>query len=121
MGREKRGAACMNAGDDLKRFLDGGTGWERMQTTVAGIGILRMPASGSRLQRLAVEVNPVTPRGTRMKRRGLVIRTPEELEAFRILLDSPRLERLMEDLAEVNPAPPFPLIDPGKGGPVLEI
>jgi hypothetical protein len=56
-----------------------------------------------------------------MKRRGLVIRTRDELEAFRILLDSPRLERLMEDLADVNPAPPFPLADPAKGGPVLEI
>lgn len=111
----------MNSGDDLRRFLVGGTGWERMQTTVAGIGILRMPASGARLQRLAVEVNPVTPRGTRMKRRGLVIRTIEELEAFRSLLSSPRLEYLMADLAEVNPAPPPVLADPGKGGPVLEI
>ncbi|MDD1651549.1 MAG: hypothetical protein LUO86_00755 [Methanomicrobiales archaeon] len=112
----------MNTGDDLKRFLDGGTGWERMQTTVAGIGILRMPASGARLQRLAVEVNPVTPRGTRMKRRGLIIRTVEELEAFRSLLSSPRLEHLMDGLADVNPVPPPALTDPGKeGGSVLEI
>jgi hypothetical protein len=111
----------MNAGDDLKRFLDGGTGWERMQTTVAGIGILRMPASGARLQRLAVEVNPLTPRGTRMKRRGLVIRSLEELEAFRTLLSSPRMEHLVADLSAVNPAPPPALLDPGKGGPVLEI
>jgi hypothetical protein len=111
----------MNTGDDLKRFLDGGTDWERMQTTVAGIGILRMPATGARLQRLAVEVNPVTPRGTRMKRRGLIIRTPEELEAYRTLLTSPRLEHLMADVAAVNPAPPPALAEPGKGGPVLEI
>jgi len=111
----------MNTGDDLKRFLEGGTGWERMQTTVAGIGILRMPASGARLQRLAVEVNPVTPRGTRMKRRGLVIRSPDELEAFRSLLTSPRLEHLMTDLAAVNPAPPQALQDTGGGSPVLEI
>jgi hypothetical protein len=111
----------MTAGNELKRFLDGGTGWERMQTTVAGIGILRMPASGARLQRLAVEVNPVTLRGTRMKRRGLVIRTADELEAFRSLLSSPRLEHLMADLAEVNPSPPPAPAEPGRGGPLLEI
>jgi hypothetical protein len=111
----------MNTGDDLKRFLEGGTGWERMQTTVAGIGILRMPASGARLQRLAVEVNPLTPRGTRMKRRGLVIRSRDELEAFRSLLESPRLEHLVADLAAVNPAPPHLVQDAGTGGPVLEI
>ncbi|MDD1656803.1 MAG: hypothetical protein LUO87_05455 [Methanomicrobiales archaeon] len=118
---QAEGAACMNTGDDLKRFLEGGTDWERLQTTVAGIGILRMPASGARLQKLAVEINPLTLRGTRMKRRGLVIRSLDELEAFRTLLNSPRLEHLVADLAAVNPAAPQALQDTGKGGPVLEI
>jgi len=114
-------AACMNPGDELKRFLEEGTGWERMQTTVAGIGILRMPASGARLEKLAVEINPLTPRGSRMKRRGLIIRSMDELEAFRTLLTSPRLEHLVADLAAVNPATPRGMQGPEKGGPVLEI
>ena len=108
----------MNQGDELKRFLEGGTGWERMQTTVQGIGILRMPASGARLQKLAVEINPVTERGSRMKRRGLVIRSGEELEAFRALLTNPKLGQLVSELAIINPPTPLPGV---KDGPVLSI
>ena len=89
--------------EKLLQFLKSGRDWERRATTVPGIFILRLPGDGRRPASLAVELNPVDEAGRPTKRRGLVLRSSEELKAFRELINNEKLEALMSRIDEVNP------------------
>jgi hypothetical protein len=89
--------------EKLMEFLKGGRGWERRATSVPGVFILKLPADGRRPASLAVELNPVDDLGRPTKRRGLVLRDGEELEAFRKLINDEKLTILMARIGEVNP------------------
>ena len=91
--------------EKLLDFLKHGRDWERRATTVPGIFVLRLPEAGKRPASLAVELNPVDDSGRPTKRRGLVLRSSEELKAFRELINNDRLEKLMAKIDEVNPKP----------------
>ena len=52
---------------------------------------------------MAVELNPVDEAGKPKKRRGLVLRSMDELEEFRELLMNEKLTKLMGMLESVNP------------------
>jgi len=86
-------------------FLKHGRDWERRATTVPGIFILKLPADGKRPASLAVELNPVDESGRPTKRRGLILRSLEEFEAFRELINNDRLQSLMAKIDEVSPKP----------------
>lgn len=87
----------------LQQFLRSGKSWERRATTVPGIFILKLPEDGRRPASLAVELNPVDDSGKPTKRRGLVLRSSEELEEFRELINNEKLASLMAKIDEVNP------------------
>jgi hypothetical protein len=89
--------------EKLLQFLKSGKDWERRATTVPGIFILRLPEDGRRPASLAIELNPVDETGKPTKRRGLVLRSSEELKAFRELINNEKLEILMSRIDEVNP------------------
>jgi hypothetical protein len=55
-----------------------------------------------------MEINPLDERGTPMKRKGIMIRSPQELEALRNVLGDSKVESLMGALASVVPAVPAP-------------
>lgn len=96
----------MNVKETLENFLEEGKDWERKATSLRGVSILRMPRTTTRSPTLAMEINPVDERGTPMKRKGIMIRTPRELESLRNLLSDPKVANLMEALATVVPAVP---------------
>lgn len=108
----------MNVRETLENFLEEGKDWERKQTSLRGVSILRMPRTTSRPPTLALEINPVDDRGTPMKRKGVMIRSPKELESLRNLLSDQRLAGLMEALATV--VPPVPAAGKENAG-VIEI
>ena len=87
----------------LVQFLRSGKDWERRATTVPGIFVLRLPGDSKRPASLAVEINPVDESGRPTKRRGLVLRSSEELEEFRRLINEEKLTILMVKIDEVNP------------------
>ena len=89
--------------EKLLQFLRSGRDWERRATTVPGIFILRLPEDGRRPASLAIELNPVDEAGKPTKRRGLVLRSSEELRAFRELINNEKLDTLMSRIDEVNP------------------
>lgn len=89
--------------DALKSFLKNGKDWERKPTTVPGIFILKLPEYRRTPPRLVVELNPVDEYGRPMKRRGLVLRSSEELKLYRDLIDNERLDRLINILDQINP------------------
>jgi hypothetical protein len=96
----------MNITETLESFLEEGKDWERKATSLRGVSILRMPRTTTRPPTLAMEINPVDERGTPMKRKGIMIRSPKELEALRNVLEDPKVVHLMGALASVVPAAP---------------
>jgi hypothetical protein len=108
----------MNIKETLETFLEEGKDWERKQTTIPGVSILRMPRTTTRPPTLAMEINPVDERGAQMKRKGIMIRSPKELGSLRNVLLDPKVTNLMEALASV--APPVPVAGKENAG-VIEI
>jgi len=109
----------MNVKETLETFLEEGKDWERKQTSIRGVSILRMPRTTTRPPTLAMEINPVDDRGAQMKRKGVMIRSPRELEALRGVLSDPKVANLMEALASVVPPVPAAGKEPAAG--VIEV
>ncbi|MEM1731267.1 MAG: hypothetical protein QXY26_09105 [Ignisphaera sp.] len=93
----------MSLEEKLRDFLKNGKDWERRATTVPGVFILRIPSDGKRPSSLAVEVNPVDDSGRPTKKRGLILRSSEELREFRELINDEKLPELMAKIDIVNP------------------
>jgi len=89
--------------EKLVDFLRTGKDWSRLATTVPGVFVLKLPAYKGSPSRLAVELNPVDEMGKPKKRRGLVLRSSQELEEFRKLLQNEKISKLMSMLDSVNP------------------
>jgi len=96
----------MQIRETLETFLEEGKDWERKATSIRGVSILRMPRTTTRPATLAMEINPVDERGSPMKRKGIMIRSPKELESLRNVLGDPKVTGLMEALATVVPQVP---------------
>jgi hypothetical protein len=86
----------------LADLLDTGKEWTRLRTSVPGVYVLKLPAYNRAPSRLAVELNPLDGAGNPTKRRGLVLRTGAELEAFNELYDHDKLSKLLELLDGIN-------------------
>jgi hypothetical protein len=89
--------------EKLSDFLKTGGDWERLRTSVPGVFIQKLPPYRSAPERLAVEVNPVDSSGNPTKRRGLLVRSLDEFETFKEILNDEKLPRLFEMLEAVNP------------------
>ena len=89
--------------EKLSEFLDTGKDWGKVKTSVPGVFVLKMPGTKNRQPSLAVEINPVDAGGSPTKRRGLIIRTIEELLEFKEILNNDKIENLLEMLEDVNP------------------
>jgi hypothetical protein len=104
--------------DRLSQFLKTGPDWGRMKTSVAGLFILKLPAYRNTPARIAVELNPVDDSGSPTKKRGLVIRSSQDLAEYLNLLQYDKLPQLLVAVDKVNP----PLKKAGRSGEeVLEI
>jgi len=95
--------------EKLSTFLEEGADWGKVKTTVPGVFVMKMPGNKSRSQSLSVEINPVDAGGSPTKRRGLILRSVDELLEFKDILGNEKVETLLEMLEDVNP-------DTGKSG-----
>jgi hypothetical protein len=93
----------MELRDTLKSFLEEGADWERRQTSIKGISIIRLPATKSRAASLGIEVNPVGGNGLPMKKRGLMIMNSDELGAFIAVFANEKIRDLMRSIEDVVP------------------
>ncbi len=91
--------------DKLVSFLKTGSDWARMKTTIPGLFILKLPAYKNNPSRLAIELNPVDESGSPTKKRGLVIRSSQELNEFNKLFQYDKLSSLLKIIDKINPAP----------------
>jgi hypothetical protein len=89
--------------EKLTDFLKTGKEWTRMRTSVPGVFVLKLPPYKSSPTRLVVELNPVDETGRPKKRRGLVLRSSNELEDYKELFQYEKLSKLLGILDSVNP------------------
>lgn len=89
--------------EKLKDFLENGKDWERKQTTIPGVFILKIPQLKSKPSSIVVELNPLDEFGNPTKRRGLILRSLDELKEFKNLLNNDKLEYLLKTIDDINP------------------
>lgn len=87
----------------LADFLKSGKDWERKPTTVSGVFVLKMPPFRGSPARLAVELNPVDDAGRPTKKRGVLLRSSEELAEYKKLIDDEKLTSLLKNLDALSP------------------
>ena len=92
--------------EKLEEFLETGKDWAKVKTSVPGVFVMKMPGSKNREPSLSVEINPVDASGSSTKRRGLIIRSVDELLEFKDILGNDKVETLLEMLEDVNPGSP---------------
>jgi len=87
----------------LKEHLKNGEDWEKMDTPVQGISVVKIPATKNRPALLSLEINPLKDDGKPMKRKGLFVTSKEMLIKFSEALNDDKTFQLIQELELVNP------------------
>jgi hypothetical protein len=87
----------------LKTFIEEGQDWERKNTSVKGVSIIRLPATKNRAASLAIDINPIGEHGLPMKKKGIMIMNAAELAAFKTVFANEKVDSLIKALEEVLP------------------
>jgi len=87
----------------LKAHLKNGADWEKMDTPVPGVSVVKVPATKTRPSLLFLEINPLKDDGKPMKRKGLFVGSKEMLIKFGEALQDDKVYQLIVELEKVNP------------------
>ena len=88
----------------LTDFLKEGNDWERKQTNVPGVFLLKLPAFKSRPPCIAIEIDALGQGGGGgNRRRGLIIRTKEDMEHLSNILNNDKVIELASAVEKANP------------------
>jgi hypothetical protein len=93
----------MELSDTLRAFLEQGEDWERKNTSVKGVTILKLPRTKTRPASLAIEINPVSEKGTPMKKKGVMIMGLAELAAFQQIFNNEKIRGLIMAIEDIAP------------------
>ena len=89
--------------EKLSNFLKSGQDWARLKTSIPGVFVLKMPAYKNSPARLAIEVNPVDAAGNPTKRRGLILRSLQELAEYSKIFQNDKISVLLKAIEKINP------------------
>lgn len=89
--------------NQLKEHLKNGQDWEKMETPVQGVFVVKVPATKIRPAILQLEINPITDDGKPMKRKGLFVGSKEMLVKFSEALSDDKVYQLIGELEQINP------------------
>ena len=93
----------MDVTETLRTFLESGEDWERKGTSLRGVSIIKLPRTKNRPASLAIEINPLDDMGRPMKKKGIMVMGPEEMDAFRAVFNNKKLETLVSAMESVLP------------------
>ena len=88
----------------LRDHLENGEDWEKMETPVAGVFVVKVPATKTRGALLHLEINPLKDDGKPMKRKGLFVGSKEMLVKFSEALSDDKVYQLIGELEKINPS-----------------
>lgn len=94
---------AMEISETLRSFLERGEDWERKNTSVPGVYLIKLPRTRNRPASLALELNPIGESGLPIKRKGLMVMSSRELEAFRRLFENPKVASVLDAIDELFP------------------
>ena len=89
--------------NQLKEHLKNGKEWEKMDTPIPGVSVVKVPATKTRPALLFLEINPLKEDGSPMKRKGLFVGSKEMLIKFSEALNDDKTFQLIQELERVNP------------------
>ena len=87
----------------LKQHLDASDDWEKMETPIPGVFVVKIPATKTRPALLQIEINPMTDDGKPMKRKGLFVGSLEMLMKFNDAIQDEKVFQLIKEIEQVNP------------------
>jgi hypothetical protein len=87
----------------LSDFVKEGKDWERKQTSVPGVFLLRLPAFRSRPACVAIEIDALNRGGSGGRKRGIIIRSKEEIKQLSNILNNDKVIELASAVEAVNP------------------
>lgn len=93
----------MSSEERLGQFLGEGKDWERKPTNISGVFLFKLPEYRGRPASLAIEINPLNANGSPSKKRGIVIKSSEELNSILELVTNSKVLQLAKSIDEVNP------------------
>jgi hypothetical protein len=87
----------------LIEFLENGKDWERKQTNIPGVFLIRLPQFRSRPACIGVELDALNRGGGGNRRRGIILRTSEDLKQLLDIVTNKKLSELTSSIEKVNP------------------
>ncbi len=87
----------------LKAHLKSGADWEKMETPIEGVNVVKVPATKTRPALLFLEINPLKEDGKPLKRKGLFVGSKEMLIKFSEALNDDKTFQLIGELEKINP------------------
>lgn len=87
----------------LTNFLESGKDWERKQTNIPGVFLIRLPQFRGRPACIGIELDVLNRGGGGSRRRGVIIRTKEELQQLSEMVTNEKLNELTSAIEKVNP------------------
>jgi hypothetical protein len=87
----------------LTEFLENGKDWERKQTNIPGVFLIRLPQFRSRPACIGVELDILNRGGVSNRRRGIILRTSSELQQLKEIINNGKLSELASSIEKVNP------------------
>ena len=88
----------------LTDFLNEGKDWERKQTNVPGVFLLKLPAFRSRSACIAIEIDALGQGGGGgNRRRGLIIRSKGDIQQLSNILNNDKVTELASAVEKINP------------------
>lgn len=87
----------------LTEFLEHGKDWERKQTNIPGVFLIRLPQFRSRPACIGVELDVLNRGGGGNRRRGIILRTTDELQHLLDIVNNKKLSELTSSIEKVNP------------------
>lgn len=87
----------------LKNHLEMGADWEKMETPISGVSVVKVPGTKTRSALLFLEINPLKEDGKPMKRKGLFVGSKEMLIKFVETMQDDKVFQLVQEIEKVNP------------------
>ncbi len=89
--------------NQLEDHLINANYWEKLETPVPGVFVVKAPATRRKPSMLYLEFNPINEEGNPIKKKGLFIGTKKILTQFREILLHEKVDLIIQLLQEVNP------------------
>ena len=83
--------------------MENGKDWERKQTNIPGVFLIRLTNSGADLPALVLGLDALNRGGGGNRRRGIILRTSEELQQLLDIVSNKKLSELTSSIEKVNP------------------